>query len=153
MAAPNFQAFHEFVLEVAPTTPGVYVKLCGITGRSVNRSLNIQETEVPKDCGDESLGTEVRLSPGALAVGVDGTAKWARESHQVMMDWIYLKQRLPCRLRHANAAVGDTEFESGYAYMTTLNDSAEMSGANRMAMERTIALRFDGEPTRTARVA
>lgn len=153
MAKPNFQAFHEFVVEVETSTPGTFAKICGITGRQVNRTLNMEETEVPKDCDEESLGTEVLLTPGALVVTVSGTAKWAQQSHQVMMDWIYLKERKLCRVQHVNAAVGDTEYETGHAYMTSLNDSGEISGQNKMAIERSIELRFDGEPTRTAKPA
>ena len=150
MAAPNYQRFHEFVVEVETDTPGTYAKICGITGRQVNRSLALEEISVPKDCDDEALGAETLVEPGSLVVTVSGTAKWARQSHGLMMDWIYLKQRKSCRVAHVNAAVGDTEYEAGYAYMTALNDSGEIEGENKI-VTRELELRFDGEPVRTAK--
>jgi len=150
MAAPSFQRFHEFVVEVETETPGVFVKICGITGRTVNRTLGLDEISVPKDCEDEAAGTETLVEPGSLVVTVSGTARWARQSHELMMDWIYLKQRKSCRVAHINAAVGDTEYETGFAYMTALNDSGEIEGENKI-VTRELELRFDGEPVRTAK--
>ncbi|MBD9372113.1 hypothetical protein IB238_05645 [Rhizobium sp. ARZ01] len=150
MAAPNFQRFHEFVVEVETDTPGTYAKICGITGRQVNRALALEEVPVPKDCDDESAGVEMLVETGALVVTVSGTAKWARQSHEMMMDWIYLKQRKSIRVAHVAAAAGDTEYETGFAYMTALNDSGEIQGEGKV-VTREIELRFDGEPTRTAK--
>lgn len=152
MAKPVFQRFSEFVVEVETDTPGTYTKICGITGRQVNRSLNLEEVNVPKDCDDEAAGVETLVEAGALVVTVSGTAKWAQQSHQMMMDWIYLKQRKSVRVAHVKSAVGDTEYETGFAYMTTLNDSAEIEGEGKI-VTREIELRFDGEPTRTDQAA
>lgn len=152
MARPNFQRFHEFVVEVETATPGTFAKMCGITGRTVSRELALDEIPVPKDCEDESAGTETLVEPGALVVTVSGTARWARQSHEMMMDWIYLKQRKMVRVGHVAAAAGDTEYETGYAYMTALNDSGEIEGENKI-VTREIELRFDGEPVRTAKAA
>lgn len=150
MAKPVTSAFHQFVLEVETETPGTFAKICGITGRTVNRSTTVEETEVPADCEDESLGTEIELTPRAATVGVSGTAVWARQSHEMMMDWWYTKARKNIRIAHVNAAVGDTEYETGPAYLTDLNDSAEI-GAGKVTRE--IEIRFDGLPTRTAKAA
>ncbi|WP_337183855.1 phage tail tube protein [Shinella sp.] len=152
MAAPEFQRFHEFVVEVETDTPGTFAKICGITGRQVNRALEINEVKVPKDCDDEAAGTETLIEPGSLIVTISGTARWAKQSHEMMMDWIYLKQRKRIRVAHVAAAVGDTEYETGYAYMTALNDSGEIDGENKI-VTREVEARFDGEPTRTAKVA
>ncbi|MDR6757839.1 hypothetical protein J2Y48_003136 [Mycoplana sp. BE70] len=152
MAAPNYQRFHEFVVEVETDTPGTYAKICGITGRQVNRSLALEEISVPKDCDDEAAGAETLVEPGPLVVTVSGTAKWARQSHGMMMDWIYLKQRKSVRVAHVAAGVGDTEYETGFAYMTSLNDSGELEGEGKI-VTREIELRFDGEPTCTAKAA
>ncbi|TCR01065.1 phage tail tube protein [Neorhizobium sp. JUb45] len=152
MVKPNFQRFHEFVVEVETEVPGTWAKICGITGRQVNRALTLEEIPVPKDCEDEAAGTENLVEPGALVVTVGGTAKWARQSHGMMMDWIYFKQRKSVRVAHVAASVGDTEYETGFAYMTTLNDSGEMEGEGKI-VTREIELRFDGEPTRTAKAA
>lgn len=152
MAKPVYQRFHEFVVEVETSTPGTFAKICGITGRTVNRSLTLDEIKVPRDCEDESLGVETLVEPADLVVTVSGNARWARQSHELMMDWIYLKQRKSVRVAHVGAAVGDTEYETGYAYMTTLNDSGEIEGDNKI-VGRELELRFDGEPTRTAKAA
>ncbi|MNV02918.1 Phage major tail protein 2 [compost metagenome] len=150
MAKPVTSAFHQFVLEVETATPGTYAKICGITGRTVNRSTTVEETEVPADCEDESLGTVIELTPRAATVGVSGTAVWAQQSHEMMMDWWYTKERKNIRIAHVNAAVGDTEYETGPAYLTDLNDAAEI-GAGKVTRE--IEIRFDGLPTRTAKAA
>ncbi len=146
MAKPTTEKFHQMVLEVETDTPGTYAKICGITGRTVNRSLNVQETEVPGDCDDESVPSEIQIDPQALTVTVNGTAVWASQSHGMMMDWLYLKQRKNIRVGHLNAAVGDTEYESGPAYLVTVNDSAQKAEG---AVTREIEIRFDGTPTRT----
>lgn len=150
MAAPNTEKFHQMVLEVETETPGTYAKICGINGRTVNRSLNVQETEVPGDCDDESVPSQVQIDPQALTVNVSGTAVWASQSHGMMMDWIYLKQRKNIRIGHLNASVGDTEYESGPAYLVTMNDSAQKTAG---AVTREIEIRFDGTPTRTDKAA
>lgn len=152
MAAPSLQQFHEFVVEIETNTPGTYAKICGITGRSVNRNVSIEEITVPRDCSDESLGVETKLSPGPLVVTINGTAKWAQQSHGTMMDWIYSKATKNVRVQHVNAAVGDTEYESGPAYCVQLNDNAEIEGTNKYTV-REIEIRFNGEPTRTAKSA
>lgn len=150
MASPNTEKFHQMVLEVETDTPGTFAKICGITGRTVNRSLNVQETEVPGDCDDESVPSQVQIDPQSLTVNVSGTAVWASQSHGMMMDWIYLKQRKNIRVGHLNAAVGDTEYESGPAYLVTVNDSAQKSAG---AVTREIEIRFDGTPARTDKAA
>jgi hypothetical protein len=150
MAKPNTEKFHQMVLEVETDEPGTYAKICGINGRTVNRSLNVQETEVPGDCDDESVPSEVQIDPQALTVNVSGTAVWAAQSHGMMMDWIYLKQRKNIRVGHLNAEVGDTEYESGPAYLVTMNDSAQKTAG---AVTREIEIRFDGTPTRTDKAA
>jgi hypothetical protein len=150
MAKPNTEKFHQMVLEVETDVPGTYAKICGINGRTVNRSLNVQETEVPGDCDDESVPSEVQIDPQALTVNVSGTAVWAAQSHGMMMDWIYLKQRKNIRVGHLNADVGDTEYESGPAYLVTMNDSAQKTAG---AVTREIEIRFDGTPTRTDKAA
>lgn len=150
MAKPVTSRFHEMVLEVETSTPGTYAKICGITGRTVTRTTNLSETEVPADCEDESLGAEIEVAPQSSSVTVSGTAVWARQSHEMMMDWWYLRERKNIRIAHLNVAVGDTEYETGPAYLATLNDSAEISGGK---VTREIEIRFDGLPTRTAKAA
>lgn len=152
MVAPVLQRFHEFVVEVETETPGTYAKICGITGRGVNRDLALEEVPVPKDCDDEALGAENIVEPGVLTVGISGTAKWAQQSHQMMMDWIYNKRLKSVRIHHAAAAVGDVEYETGLAYMTTLNDNAEIQGESKV-VTREVEIRFSGEPTLTVKAA
>jgi hypothetical protein len=94
--------------------------------------------------------SEVQIDPQALTVNVSGTAVWAAQSHGMMMDWIYLKQRKNIRVGHLNADVGDTEYESGPAYLVTMNDSAQKTAG---AVTREIEIRFDGTPSRTDKAA
>ncbi|WP_421406837.1 phage tail tube protein [Agrobacterium tumefaciens] len=150
MAKPVTEDFHQMVLEVETETPGTWAKICGITGRTISRTTNMSETEVPADCDDESLPNDVEITPQSQAVTIAGTAVWARQSHEMMMDWWYLAQRKNIRVAHLNAAVGDTEYETGFAYLTNMNDDAQ-KGQGKVTRE--IEIRFDGIPTRTAKAA
>ena len=150
MAKPVTEKFHQMVLEVETETPGTFAKICGITGRTVNRSMTVQETEVPGDCDDESIPSETFIDPQSIVVTVNGTAVWAQQSHQLIMDWFYLKQRKNIRVGHLNASVGDTEYETGPAYLVTVNDSAQKTEG---AVTREIEIRFDGAPTRSDKAA
>lgn len=150
MAKPVTEKFHQMVLEVETDTPGTFAKICGITGRTVNRSLTVQETEVPGDCDDESVPSVIEIDPQAIQVTVSGTAVWAQQSHEMIMDWFYQKQRKNIRVGHLNSAIGDTEYETGPAYLITVNDSAQKSEG---AVTREIEIRFDGAPTRSAKAA
>lgn len=148
MPAPVTQAYHQLVLEVETAVAGTYAKICGIMGFTVSRELTIDTAEVPADCVDESLPYDTIKEPRSRTFSVEGTATWAQQSHKTMMDWFYGGARKNVRIRHVNAAVGDTEYEAGPAFLTSLSDAREKG----KPVERSIKIEFDGTPTRTAKV-
>ena len=149
MARATTENFHEMVVEVE-TTPGsgVYSKMCGLTGNALNRTHNMQTTEVP-DCDDESLPAAVERAVQSSEIVLSGTGVWAAQSHGTMMSWWYSGATKNIRVGHLKANPGDTEYESGPAYLTTLNHSRERG--QKVTAE--IEIQFDGLPTRTAKGA
>jgi hypothetical protein len=146
MARAVTENFHEMVLEVE-TTPGsgTYAKLCGLTSRTINRTSNMQTSEIP-DCDDESLPASVERAVQSQEVTVSGTGTWAAQSHGTMIDWWASGATKKIRIGHLKAEPGDTEYETGPAYLTQLNNTAERG--QKVTAE--IQIEFDGLPTRTA---
>lgn len=148
MAKAITEAFHELVLEVEDTTPGTWLKICGLTERGVNRTHNMQTSEVP-DCDDESLpaGLERQVQSSEVTIAASGV--WAAQSHQLVLDWWYSAATKNIRIQHVKAEVGDTEYETGPAFLTSLNNVA--TRGTKVTADMTIE--FDGLPTLTAAVA
>lgn len=145
MARATTANFYQMVLEVEVTAgSGVYSKLCGLTSRGINRQSNMSTSEVP-DCADESLPAAVERAVQSQEVTVSGSGVWAAESHEVMLDWWYSGATKSVRIQHVNAAVGDTEYETGNAYLVSISNQAERG--TKVTAE--ISIEFDGIPTRT----
>lgn len=145
MARATTANFHEMVVEIE-TAPSVFSKICGLTGNSINRSHNMSTTEVP-DCDDESLPAAVERAVQSSEVTLSGTAVWAAQSHELMMDWWYSGATKNIRVGHLKADAGDTEYEEGSAYLVSLNHSRQRG--EKVTAE--IEIQFDGIPTRTAK--
>lgn len=139
--------FHQMVVEVE-TTPGsgVYAKLCGLTSRGINRQSNMSTSEVP-DCDDESLPAAVERAVQSQEVTISGSGVWASQSHETVLDWWYSGATKSVRVQHVNAAVGDTEYETGNAYLVSISNQAERG--TKVTAE--ISIEFDGIPTRAAK--
>lgn len=148
MSRAKTENFHEMVVEIEGDTPGTFVKICGFTGNAINRSHNMSTTEVP-DCDDESLPASVERAVQSTEVTLSGTGVWAAQSHELMMDWFYSGATKNIRVGHLRSEVGDTEYETGPAYLTSLNHSRERG--QKVTAE--IEIQFDGLPTRTDKVA
>lgn len=146
MARATTENFHQMVVEIETDTPGVYSKICGVTSRSVNRTSNMSTSEVP-DCDDESLPASVERAVQSQEVTISGTGVWASQSHGTMLNWWYSGATKNIRVGHLNAAVGETEYESGPAYLASINNTAERG--SKVTSE--IEIQFDGLPTRTAK--
>ena len=150
MAQPITERFEQLVLEVESETPGTYIKVCGLKDITISRATQIDTSEVPADCDDESLPYSTEKAVRALNVTVAASdATWAQQSHEMLMDWYYSGAVKNVRVGNLNAAVGDTEYESGLAYLTQL-DHTRTKGQKVSA---SIAFEFDGPPTRTAKAA
>lgn len=144
------QKYEQMVLEVdfADTDPNpVYARICGIKGVTINRTTNIETTEVP-ECDDETLPNNVERDVRSLEVTVSGTGVWAQQSAGKLLDWYYSGQSLPGRVGNLNAAVGDTEYEVGRLVLTSFPNERP-DGRGRVTA--TIELEFDGTPTRTVK--
>lgn len=151
MARANTAKYEDMILEVEfdPTgDAGTYTAICGITDVTINRTSNIDTSEIP-DCDDESLPLSIERQVRSQEVTVSGTGVWALQSNEKMLDWWYSGATLSARLRNAKVetagAVGDTSIESGPAILATLNNSR--TKGQKVAAE--IELQFDGVPTRT----
>ena len=148
MAKAITEAFHEMVLEIEDDTPGTWLKICGLTERGVNRTHNMQTSEVP-DCDDESLPAELERAVQSSEVTIAANGVWAAQSHQLMLDWWYSAATKNVRIQHVKAAVGDTEFETAPAYITSLNNVA----ARGTKVTADLTIEFDGLPVQTAAAA
>lgn len=149
MARAQTANFHQLVIEVETTSgSGVYSRLCGLTSRGINRQSNMSTSEVP-DCDDESLPAAVERAVQSQEVTISGSGVWAAQSHETMLDWWYSGATKNIRVQHVNAAVGDTEYETGTAYLVSINNQAERG--TKVTAE--ISIEFDGIPTRTAKAA
>lgn len=148
MARAKTENFHEMVIEIEGETPGTFIKICGLTGNSMNRSHNMSTTEVP-DCDDESLPAAVERAVQSSEVTLSGTAVWAAQSHGLMMDWWYSGATKTIRVGHLKAEEGDTEYETGPAYLVNLNHSRERG--QKVTAE--IEIQFDGLPARSDKMA
>ena len=141
--------FWELVLEVEEDgTPGTWARICGLTSRGVNRTHNMQTSEVP-DCDDESLPASVERAVQSSEVTIAANGTWAAQSHEMMLDWWYSGVTKNIRLQHVNAPVGDTEYETGPAILQALNNVAERG----TKVTADLAIEFDGIPLRTAAAA
>ncbi|MGM4909121.1 phage tail tube protein [Rhizobium sp. 768_B6_N1_8] len=137
--------FHEVVVEIETETPGVWSKICGITTRAINHTSNMQTSEIP-DCDDESLPAAVERAVQSQEVTISGTASWAKQNHGTMMRWWRSGATKNIRVGYLKAEVGDTEYETGPAYLVTLNITAERG--QKVTSE--VEIQFDGLPTETA---
>lgn len=149
MAKPVTSEFHQMVVEMETETPGTWTKICGIQSRGITRSNNMNTTEVPADCDDESLPAEIERTVQSSEVTITGSGVWAKQSHEMMLDWWYSGAKQNIRVQHVNADVGDTEFETGMAFLASLSNSVEKG--QKVTAE--IDIQFDGKPTRTAKAA
>lgn len=145
MANAITEKYEELVLQIEdPANPGTYIPICGLIDVEITRTANVDTAEVP-DCDDESLPLSIERQVRSVEVTLSGSGVWAQSSWGVLSDWFYSSSAVNIRLQNANAAVGDTEFESGPALMTTLSN-ARTKGQKVTA---SIEIQFDGTPGRT----
>lgn len=150
MAAPVTGGFQHLVVEIETTAgSGVYSKICGITSRGINRQNNISTSEVPGDCDDESVPSKIEKDVQSQEVSISGSGVWARQSHELMLDWYYQGSKKNIRVQHVNAGVGETEYEAGLAILATLNNTVEKG----QKIQSEISIEFDGVPSRIMKSA
>lgn len=148
MARATTQNFEQMVLEVETDTPGTFAKICGLVGVTVNRTANLDESEIP-DCDDESLPHAVDVAVRSLVVTVSATGVWARESQDMLKEWFYSGAAKNVRIKDTAAATGDVEVEAGPALLTSLSN--QRTKGQKVTAE--IELRLKGVPSLTAKSA
>lgn len=145
MAVATTEEFDEMVFETSEDGTS-WLKICGLLGVTVTRTANMDVTEVP-DCDDESLPLAIERSVRSIEFSVSASdAVWSQEAHELLLDWFYNSERKRMRIGHTAAAIGDTEYESGFGYITSCVDT-RTKGAK---VTRALEFMFDGTPTRTA---
>lgn len=139
--------FHQMVLEVETSAgSGVFARICGLTSRGINRQHNMSTSEVPP-CDDESLPAQVERAVQSSEATISGSGVWASQSHEMLLDWWESGATRLIRVHHVRAAVGDTEYETGSAYLVSINNQAERG--QKVSAE--LSIEFDGIPVRTAK--
>ena len=146
MAAPITEKFEQMVLETSDNGT-TWTRICGLVGVTITRTAQFDSTEVPADCDDESLPLKVERAIRTIEVTVSAEGVWASQSHEMMQDWFYSGAPRQVRVGHLNAAVGDTEYESGLALLTTLTNQRTKG----QKISASIEIMFDGTPTRVAK--
>ena len=146
MAAPVTENFEQMRLEVSENGT-TWAMLCGLVGVSINRSAQFDSTEVPADCDDESLPLSVERAIRTVEVTVSADGVWEQNAHETILDWFYSGAPKRIRLGHLNALVGNTEYESGMAFLSSYNNQRTKGQKVTAALE----IQFDGTPTRIAK--
>lgn len=149
MARAVTAKFEEMVLEVETTAgTGTYAALCGLTDVTINRTSNIDTSEVP-ECDEESQPLSLERQVRSQEVTVSATGVWALQSSETMLDWWYSGETRNIRVRNIKAendgTVGDTYAEAGPAILASINNSR--TKGQKVSAE--IEIQFDGVPTRT----
>ncbi|AGT09317.1 phage major tail protein [Paracoccus aminophilus JCM 7686] len=143
MAKPITEKFEQMVLETSENGTA-WTRICGLIGVTITRSAQVDTSEVPGDCNDESLPLDVEKAVRSIDVSVSADGSWAQQSHGDMLDWFYSGAPKQIRVGHLNAAPGDTEYEVGPALLTTLTNQRTKGQKVTCAIE----LQFDGVPAR-----
>lgn len=142
MAQAPTAAFHQLTVEVETATPGTYAIICGMVDYTVQRRANMDTTEIP-DCADESLPMYTAKSVRSTDYMVSGTGVWAASSHEMMLQWLRTGTAKNVRIGYGAALVGDVEFETGSAFLTTLDHSR----AKGQLVSASIQIDFNGALT------
>lgn len=148
MARATTEKFEEMILEVEfdPTgSPGVYTAICGMTDVTVNRTSNIDTSEIP-DCDDESLPLSLERQVRSQEVTASGSGVWALQSAPKLKQWWRSGATLNSRIRDVkienDGTSGDIYEESGPAILATLNNSR--TKGQKVSAE--IEIQWDGVP-------
>lgn len=147
MALAATAKYEQFVLEVEFTT-GTWSRICGITDITINRTSQIDTTEVP-DCDDESLPLAIERQVRSQEVTVSGTGVYAQSSAKRLIEWQKSGATQPTRIRNlkalADGVPGDIVAETGPAILVNLNNTR--TKGQKVTAE--IEIQFDGVPTLT----
>lgn len=147
--------YEEFVLEVEfdpAGAPGDYQNVCGLVDVTINRTSNVDTTEVP-DCDDESLPMAIERAVRSQEVSITATGVWALQSSSKVDAWWRSGATLNTRLRNARAeadgAAGDVTAETGPALLVSMSNARTKGQKVTAELE----IQFDGVPGTTEKAA
>jgi len=144
MTAAVIEEFHEMILEISTDSGATWSKICGMTDVTVNRTTNVDSTEIP-DCDDESLPFNLVKKVRSKEMTVSGTGVWARGSQGMMKTWYHDGLQYLTRIHDSAAASGDIAYEQGTAILS--NYSTSRTKGQSVTAE--IELQFSGVVTTT----
>lgn len=141
--------FSEFVVEVETVDDsGVFTKMCGITTRGTTRTNNMTTDEDPP-CDDETAPAVVKRQVQSQEQTISGSGKYAKQNRDFMLRWWRSGKTKNVRIHHVGAVVGEIEYETGPAYLTTLTNQAERG----TTVTAELSIEFDGLPAVTEKAA
>lgn len=151
MAAPTTTKYEELVLEWEQTPlSGTYTSICGLVGVTITRTAQVDETESPADCDDESLPLVVERQVRSLSVAVSGTGVAAVQSFPALNAWWRSGSTRNVRIRNTriqtSGVSGDIYIESGAALLTSLGNDRQKGSKVTFDLD----IQFDGLPAATA---
>ena len=151
MARAKTAKYEEFVLEVEfdpDGNAGTFENICGLIDVTINRTSNIDTTEVP-DCDDESLPMAIERAIRSQEVTISATGVWALGSSSKLDDWWRAGKVLNTRLRNAKVedegVAGDVTAETGPALLVNMSNGRTKGQKVTAELE----IQFDGVPTTT----
>jgi predicted secreted protein len=111
----------ELALHFETATPGTYsaAGACGITDFEFTMSNETAESMIP-DCDDETKPYVKEREVIASEWSLSGTGVWAQTSHEALLQWWKTGAVRNVRIVYAKAAVGDVEFVTGPAILTSI---------------------------------
>lgn len=144
MARAQTEKYEELILDVVldDAAPTVFTALCGITDVTVNRTSNVDTSEIP-DCDDESLPMSLERQVRSQEVTVSGNGVFATQSWDELLKWWRSGSTKEVRIRNMAVGTGDIQIERGPALLTTLNQGR--TKGQKVTAE--IEIQFDGVPT------
>lgn len=111
--------FSEMALHVETNTPGTYAAVCGLVDVEFTFTSETADAQIP-NCADESLPHEIMREVVATDWSASASGVWAQTSHEMLMQWALTGATKNVRFIYTKAAVGDVEFITGPAILTSL---------------------------------
>lgn len=124
MALATTAKFSEMALHLETSTPGTYAAICGLVGVEFTFTNETADAQIP-DCSDESLPHEIQREVVSTDWSVSATGVWSQESHEAILQWALTGAVKNVRMIYSKAAVGDVEFITGPAILTSLGHARE----------------------------
>jgi predicted secreted protein len=116
--------FHEMALHLETATPGTYAAICGLIGVTFTFTSETADAQIP-NCTNEALPHEIVREVISTDWSCSATGVWARESHERLLQLALTGAIVNARFIYTAAAVGDVEFITGPAILTSLSHSRE----------------------------